>query len=70
MKLLDSRIVGVLVGHKECPLGSAPVGVQPLGVEELVVHVDVVPVDGAVEGDGDHHGQVRHLQLVCGDTCR
>ena len=33
-------------------------------MEELVVDLHVLVVDGAVEGDGDHHGQLAQLQLA------
>jgi hypothetical protein len=33
-------------------------------MEELVVDIHVLVVDGAVERDGDHHGQLAQLQLA------
>jgi hypothetical protein len=33
-------------------------------MEELVVDIHVLVVDGTVECDGDHHGQLAQLQLA------
>ncbi len=33
-------------------------------MEELIVDIHVLVVDGAVECDGDHHGQLAQLQLA------
>ena len=56
--LLNGRVVGVLVRHEEGGLDVTAVGVLALTVEDLAVQVDVVVVDGVVEGDGDHLGDV------------
>lgn len=56
--VLDGGVVAVLVRHEEGGLDVAAVGVLSLLVEDLLVKVDVVVVDGIVEGDGDHLGNV------------
>jgi hypothetical protein len=46
----------------------ASVWVLSLPVEDLFVQVDVVVVDGIIEGDGDHHGNIFGWQ-VPGNRC-
>jgi hypothetical protein len=41
-----------------------------LPMEELIVDVHVLVVDGAVECDGDHHGQLAQLQLAALHACQ
>lgn len=54
VNVLNSRVVGVLVGNKEGRLDITTIGILPLPVEDLVVQVNVVVVDGVIEGDHDH----------------
>ena len=61
VKLLNGRVVGVLVRDVERALQAAAVRVLPLSVENGSVEIDVVAVDGAIERDGDH---LRHLCRV------
>ncbi len=56
--VLDGRVVAVLVRHKESSLDVTSIGVLALFVKDLLIKVDVVVVDGIVEGDGDHLGNV------------
>lgn len=58
MGLLDGRVVAVLVRDEVRGFDVAAVGVLALSVEHLLVQLDVVVVDGVVESDGDHHGDV------------
>lgn len=58
VRLLDGRVICVLVRDEECGLDVAAVGVLALSVEDLLVQLDVVIVDGVVESDRDHHGHV------------
>lgn len=55
---LDSGVVAVLVGDEEGGLDVAAVGVLALAIEHFLVELDVVVVDGIIEGDGDHLGDV------------
>ena len=64
VQLLDRRVVGVLVRHKEGSLDLAPVGVLHLPAEDVLVQVDVVRVDGPVEGDGDHLGDLSRVNVA------
>lgn len=64
VKLLDGRVIGVLVGHEESSLHLTPVGVLGVLREDVLVEVDVVYVDGAREGDGDHLGSVCRFQIA------
>ena len=66
VQLLHRGVVGVSVRHEEGALDGAAVGVDGLAVEDLLVEVDVVGVDGAVEGDGDHLGDLVRVD-VAGD---
>ena len=56
--VLDGGVVAVLVRDKEGGLDVAAVGVLALLVEDFLVQVNVVVVDGVVEGDCDHLGNV------------
>lgn len=66
VELLDGGVVGVLVADEEGSLDGATVRVDEVLLEDLVVDVDVVNVDGAVEGQGHHLGNLTDLQ-VSGD---
>ena len=68
MKLLYGRVVGVLVRHKEGGLDVTAVGVLALLVEDLLVQINVVVVDGIVEGDGDHLGNVLAVRAGGSDS--
>ena len=63
VKLLDCRVVCILVRHEESPPGCASVGIEPLLVEQPVVQQDVVDIDGPVEGEGHHLGDAGDLEL-------
>ena len=54
MHVLNSRVVGVLVGNKERGLDVASIGILALPVEDLIVQINVVVVDGIVKGNHDH----------------
>jgi len=54
VKLLDGRIVGVLVGDIERALEGTAIGILSFTIENLLEQINVVRVDGTVEGDGDH----------------
>lgn len=45
-------------------LDVASVRILTLAIEHLLVQKDVVVVDGVVEGDGDHHGDVLGRQIA------
>jgi len=64
VQFLDRRVVGVLVRHEEGSLDLAAVGVLHLPAEDVLVQVDVVRVDGAVEGDGDHLGDLGGVNVA------
>ena len=55
LHVLDRGVVGVLVGHEECPLDGTSIGVLS-ACEKLVIKLDVVIVDGIVESDHHHLG--------------
>lgn len=54
MQILDSGVVGILVGDEEGTLDGATVGVLALAVKDILVQVNVVNIDGTVERDRDH----------------
>lgn len=56
--LLYGGIISIFVGHEERGFDVTAVGVLALSVEDLLVELDVVVVDGVIEGDGDHLGNV------------
>ena len=56
---LHCGVVRVLVADEEGALDGASVGVDEVVPEDLLVDVDVVHVDGAVEGQGDHLGDLQ-----------
>ena len=58
---LNCRVVGVLVGYKECSFDVTSVGVFPHSIEDLIVKINVIDIDSIVEGYGDHLG---HFQAV------
>jgi len=58
VKLLHSRVVGILVTHEERSLDLAAIRILSFSVEDILVEVHVVGVDGSVEGDGDHLGDL------------
>ena len=64
VQLLDGGVVGVLVRHEEGALDLAAVRVLHLSAEDVLVQVDVVRVDGAVEGDGDHLGDLGGVDVA------
>ena len=58
VQVLNSRVVGVLVGSEESSSNLTSIRIGPLTVEYILVQVDVIYVNGPVEGDGDHLGYV------------
>merc|ERR1719513_394048 len=58
VQLLHSRVVGILVTHEERSLDLAAIRILSFSVEDILVEVHVVGVDGSVEGDGDHLGDL------------
>lgn len=67
VELLDSGVVGVLVGDEEGTLDGAAVWILTVSVEDILVKVDVIDVDGSTECDGDHLGDDGGFH-VCRDT--
>ena len=57
VKVLDSRVVGVLVGNKEGALDVTPIGVLTAS-KDVIVEVNVVLVDGIIKSDHHHLGHV------------
>lgn len=55
------------MGHEEGAANLAAVGIVAAPVEDFFVQVYVVHVDGSIEGDGDHLGDVGGFQ-VSGDS--
>ena len=68
--ILNGRVVAVLVRHKEGGLDVTAVGVLALLVEDLLVQINVVVVDGIVEGDGDHLGNVLAVRAGGSDSAK
>jgi hypothetical protein len=65
VSLLNGGVVGVLVGDEEGGLDVAAIGVAPLARgEHFLVQLDVVVVDGVIEGDDDHLGNVLGGQIA------
>lgn len=67
MRLLNSRIVGILVGDEESCLNIATVGVLALSIEYFFVELNVVIVDSVVESDSDHLGYISGWQIAGDD---
>jgi hypothetical protein len=63
VQVLHGGVVGVLVRYEEGASDLAAVGVGAGPAEDLLVQVDVVHVDGPVERQRDHLGDVGGLQL-------
>lgn len=63
VELLDSGVVGVLVGNEEGGLDGTLVRVDAT-FEDVLVQVLVVVVYGVVEGDGDYLGNFLRLEPV------
>merc|ERR1719354_271375 len=68
MQILNSRVVSVLMGHKESSSGCASIGVQSLRVEELVVNINVLSIHSASKGKRDHLRYIANLQLATLNT--
>lgn len=64
----NSRVVGVFVGNEVSRPDIATVGVFTFSVKDFFVEFNVVVVDGVIEGDGDHLGDVSGGQ-VAGNYC-
>ncbi len=60
---LNGGVVCVLVADEEGPLDGAAVGVDEVVPEDVLVDGDVVDVDGAVEGQDDHLGDLANLEV-------
>lgn len=60
---LDSRVVGVFVGNKVGGLDVTAVGILA-ALEDFLVQFNVVVVDGIIEGNGDHHGNILGWQIT------
>lgn len=58
VRLLHTRVIGILVGDEEGGFDVATVRIFTFPVEDFFVEFNVVIVDGVVEGDGDH---LRHV---------
>lgn len=68
MGLVDSRVVGVLMGDEKSRFNVATVGVLAFSVEDFFVELNVVVVDSVVESDGDHLGDIPGWQIT-GNDC-
>ena len=64
VKLLHSRVVCILVTHEERSLDLAAIRILSFSVEDILVEVHVVGVDGSVEGDGDHLGDLGGVDVA------
>lgn len=64
VEVLNGRVVGVSVGHEESSFDLAAVGVLAGTAEDFFVQFDVVTIDGTVEGEGDHLGNVSGFQFT------
>lgn len=60
--VLASSSTSLKINTNRC-LNVASVRVLALAVENLLVKVDVVVIDGVVESDGYHHGNVLRWQI-------
>lgn len=60
---LNSRVVSVFVGNEVGGLDVATVGIFA-SLEHLLVQFNVVVVDGIIESDGDHHGNILGWQVT------
>lgn len=58
VRLLHGRVVGVLVRDEEAGLDVAAIGILSVSVEDVLVQLNVVVVDGIIECDCDHLGNI------------
>lgn len=58
VRLLHGWVIGILVRDEEGGLDVTAVGILSVSVKDVFVQLDVVVVDGIIEGDGDHLGNV------------
>lgn len=63
MCLLHSGVVGVLVRYEEGGFDVAAVGVFAVSVEDVLVQLDVIIVNGIIESDGDHLGNILRWEV-------
>lgn len=63
VRLLHGGVVGVLVRNEEGGLDVTAVGILSVSVKDVLVQLDVVVVDGIIECDGDHLGNVFGWQV-------
>jgi len=68
MKLLHSRVVGILMGYEESAFSGATIRVETFAVEQFVENTNVLIVNSTVKGECDHHRKVGDLQLAPLDT--
>ena len=52
--ILDSGVVGVVMGHEECGFDITTIGISPLLVEDFLVEINISNVDGVIECECDH----------------
>lgn len=64
VKILNSGVVGIFVVDEEGSANLAAVRVLPVSIEDFFVEVDVVDVDGSVEAECDHLGNLVGLDLA------
>lgn len=62
--LLDTGIIGVFVRDEEGGLNVTTVGILALAVEHVPVEFNVVVVDGIVESDHHHLGNLFGIQFA------
>lgn len=63
MSFLDSRVISVFMTDKVCRLDITAVRILAFSVKNFFVQFDVVVVNGIIESDRYHHGDI-----FCGET--
>lgn len=63
VRLLDGRVIGVLVRHKVRRFDIATIRVFAFTIEYFFVEFDIVIIDGVVESDGNHLRNIFSLQV-------
>jgi hypothetical protein len=58
VRLLYRRVVGVLVRDEKAGLDVAAVGILSVAIKYVLVQLDIIVVDGIIECDSDHLGNV------------
>jgi len=64
MHLLDCGIVGVLMRHKEGRFDVTTIWILAFAVKDIFIEADVVVVDGVVESDRDHLGNIFEREIT------